>query len=43
MILTGDEGSTWRKICPSPALFTRNSTWRESPGLRLDRTATNHL
>jgi hypothetical protein len=44
MILTGENGRTRRKVCPSVTLYTTKPTWNEpgtNPGLRFERPATN--
>jgi hypothetical protein len=46
MKLTGENGSTWGKTCPSAILSTTNPTWTDpgsNPTLRGERPATNRL
>jgi hypothetical protein len=46
MILTGENGCTWRKTCPSATLSARNPTWtglRLNLGLQGERAVTDHL
>ena len=46
MKLTGENRSTWAKICRSATLSTTNPTWADpgsNLGLRCDRLATNSL
>jgi hypothetical protein len=42
MILTGENRTTWRKICPSATSVTTHSTWTD-PGLCGEKMANNHL
>jgi hypothetical protein len=46
MKLTGENGSTRRKTCPSATVSTTNPKWNDpgsNPGIRGDRPATNRL
>jgi hypothetical protein len=46
MKLTGENGSTRGKTCPSATLSTTQPTWTDpesNPGLRGERPATNRL
>jgi hypothetical protein len=46
MILTGENGRTWRETCPSASLSTTNPTWTDmsaNPGRHREMPVTNHL